>query len=70
MPQLVEESAVGSRCVPFRMPRPRGHVHCVYVQTSLCLRRTNTHAYGLNINWHIIDLSEKSYKSAISPLAP
>lgn len=70
MSKVVKESAAGSRGVPLSISRPWGHVCCVYVQTSLCLCCTNTHAYGININWHVIDLSEKSYKSAISPLTP
>lgn len=56
-----------ARVFPSGYPGP-GNMCSVCVQTSLCLCCTNTHTYIVNRNWHIIDLSEKSYKSAIPPL--
>lgn len=50
--------------------QPWGLVHCVYLQTWLCLCCTDRHAYRVHINRHMTDLSAKSYKSAIPPLTP
>lgn len=61
----VKEKAAGSKGVPLGRPGPADMCTvCVYIHRCAC-----AHKYSCvrrQIKWHVTDLSEKSYKSAIS----